>query len=149
AAVRGDIDAAVSQGIPVICFDSDCPGSRRQTFTSVDNRRVGEALAIRLMEAAGGSREMEGEGAILSGQAGAPNPQERVAAARRTLIKYPRVRVLQTLFCDDREDLAIEKIRATMGKHPDLRGWVMVGGWPLFRTNALDSIHDFQRTRVI
>ena len=122
---------------------------KRRTFTAVDSKRVGTELAARLVEAVGGATKMQGQVAILSGQASAPNLQDRVAAARMELAKYPNVGILDTLFCDDREDVALEKIRLTMDIHPDLRGWIMVGGWPLFRPNALDPIKSFDRTKVV
>src|SRR5438874_1562478 len=104
AAVRQYINEAVDQGIPVICFDSDCPDSKRRTFTAVDSKRLGTELAARLVEAVGGATKMQGQVAILSGQASALNLQDRVAAARMELAKYPNVGILDTLFCDDRED---------------------------------------------
>jgi ribose transport system substrate-binding protein len=148
-AVREAINEAARQGIPVICFDSDCPNSDRRTFTAVNNRAVGHELVVRLIEACGGQENMDGEIAILSGQASAPNLQERVDSAKEELVKYPRARLLPTLFCDDNPDKAIEQIRVTMEAHQDLRGWVMVGGWALFRPNALDPIRSFKRTRVV
>jgi ribose transport system substrate-binding protein len=149
AAVRDVINQAVDQGIPVICFDSDCPDSKRRTFTSVDNKRVGSELAARLVETVGGAGKMQGEVAVLSGQATAPNLLDRVAAARMELAKYPSVTILDTIFCDDKEDVALDKIRLTTEIHQDLRGWIMVGGWPLFRPNALDPIKNFERTKVV
>jgi ribose transport system substrate-binding protein len=148
-AVRPGIDEAVGQQIPVICFDSDCPGSQRRTYYAVDNRRLGRQLVLQLEEAVGGSENMDGEVAILSGQASAPNLQDRVTAAKEQLAKYPRIRVLPTLYCDDSSDRAIEQLRTTMEAHRDLRGWVFLGGWPLFRPNALDPVLDFKRTRIV
>jgi ribose transport system substrate-binding protein len=92
---------------------------------------------------------MKGDVAILSGQSSAPNLQGRVKGALSVLQGYPGIRVLPTLFCEDRADKAVEQIRATMASHPDLRGWIMVGGWPLFVDGALDSVRDFKRTKVV
>jgi ribose transport system substrate-binding protein len=149
AAARAAIDEAADQKIPVICFDSDCPGSKRRTYYGVDNKRLGRQLVLQLEEAVGGGENMDGDVAILSGQASAQNLQDRVTAAKEQLAKYPRLRVLPTLFCDDSPDKAIEQIRATMEAHRDLRGWVFAGGWPLFRPNALDPVLDFKRTRIV
>jgi ribose transport system substrate-binding protein len=42
-AVRDAINAAVDAGIPVITFDSDCPGSKRRTFYAVSDDAVGNS----------------------------------------------------------------------------------------------------------
>lgn len=148
-AVREVIDEAVDQGIPVICFDSDCPDSRRRTFTAADNKAMGRELVTRLIESVGGPENMDGEIAVLSGQASAPNLQERETAAKEELARHTRIKVLPTLYCEDKEDKAIEQIRVTVEAHPELRGWVMVGGWALFRPNALDSVRNFKRTQIV
>jgi ribose transport system substrate-binding protein len=38
---KSAIDGAVSQGIPVICIDSDAPNSKRLMFIGTDNYRAG------------------------------------------------------------------------------------------------------------
>jgi len=89
--------------------------------------------------------------AILSGQSSAPNLQNRVKGAKKYLNRgdFPGVKFLPVLYCDDDSEVSVEQIRTTMAAHPDLRGWIMVGGWPLFLDGALDSIKDFNRTKVV
>jgi len=41
-ALGADIDAAISQGIPVITVDSDAPDSKRLTFIGTDNYKAGQ-----------------------------------------------------------------------------------------------------------
>ena len=43
---------------------------------------------------------------------------------------------------------AAEVIASATQRHPDLDGWLSVGGWPVFVRNALDPI-DRARTRVV
>ena len=40
--IKGDIDAAISQGIPVITIDADAPASNRLTFIGTDNYSAGQ-----------------------------------------------------------------------------------------------------------
>ena len=39
--IQGDIDDAISQGVPVITIDSDAPASKRLTFIGTDNYKAG------------------------------------------------------------------------------------------------------------
>ncbi len=150
-AVREPINEAVDKGINVICFDSDCPDSKRITFYAVSDEAVGQELANQLIAACGGKEQMTGEVAIMSGQSSAPNLQVRVAGAKSVLNSqdFPNLKILPVLYCDDKGEKGIEQIRTTMESHPDLRGWIMVGGWPLFFDGALDSVKDPDRTKVV
>ena len=42
------VDAAVNSGIPVVCVDSDIPGSRRHAYIGTDWLRMGSAMADKL-----------------------------------------------------------------------------------------------------
>jgi ribose transport system substrate-binding protein len=56
AIIQPDIDAAISQGIPVVTVDSDAPNSKRLTFIGTDNDkagRMGGQLAAKLLEGHG------------------------------------------------------------------------------------------------
>jgi ribose transport system substrate-binding protein len=148
-AVRDVIDQAVAQGIPTMCWDSDCPSSKRSTFYSVNDQKLGAELGTQLLLACGGKLQPGDEIALLSGQSSAPNLQNRVKGVMSVLDKSPGLKVLPTLFCDDKSEKAVEQIKTMTAAHPNLRGWVMVGGWPLFAKNALDGIRDRARTKVI
>jgi len=148
-AVRKPIDDAVAAGIPVMCFDSDAPDSKRFTFYSVSDEQVGKQLGNLLVMAVGGKQNMSGEVAIMSGQPSAPNLQGRVKGALSVLAQFPGIKVLPTVNCDDNIAKSVEEVRTTMAAHPNLRGWIMVGGWPLFAQKALDPIPNFNRTKVV
>jgi len=149
--VREAINNAVDKGIIVMTFDSDCPDSKRATFFAVSDTDLGRELGRQLVAACGGKDQMKGEVGIISGQSSAPNLQARVKAVKEYLnpTDFPDLKFLPVLYCNDRPEKAVEQIRTTMQAHPDLRGWVMVGGWPLFLDGALDSIKDFNRTKVV
>src|SRR5207247_2735720 len=44
------IDAAIAEGIPVICVDADVPDSRRVLFVGTDNLRAGMESGRRMAE---------------------------------------------------------------------------------------------------
>jgi ribose transport system substrate-binding protein len=148
-ATRDVIDEAVAAGIPTMCWDSDCASSKRATFYSVNDAKLGAELARQLLIACGGKLVAGDKIALISGQASAPNLQARTKGVLGVLNESPGIKVLPTLFCDDKGDLAKQQIDTTMAAHPDLRGWVMVGGWALFVDNALEGIRDPKRTKVI
>jgi len=148
-AVRDVIKEAVEAGIPTICWDSDCPDSERRTFYGVDNEQMGVELGNQLVLACGGKLQPGDKIALISGQASAPNLQDRTKGALSVLNKHAGIKILETLYCDDKPEKAIQQISTTMAANPDLRGWVFVGGWPLFADNALDSIRDHERTKVV
>jgi len=149
-AARTVIDEAVAAGIPTICWDSDCPSSKRKTFYSVNDAKLGTELGNQLVIACGGSLKAGDKIGIISGQSSAPNLQNRVKGVMSVLNKFPGIKVLPTQFCDDKPEQGVQQINTVMAANPDLRGWVMVGGWPLFApSGALDAIRDPKRTKVI
>ncbi len=150
-AVREGIDIAVDRGIITMTFDSDCPDSKRACFYAVSDDGIGQELGRQLVEACGGKAKMEGEVAIVSGQSSAPNLQARVGGVQKFLSEtdFPKLKFLPILYCDDDGAKSIEQIRTTMQSHPKLRAIIMVGGWPLFLDGALDSVKDFNQTKVV
>jgi len=59
AVIGPDIDAAVSQGIPVVTIDSDAPASKRLTFIGTDNYKAG------LMGAELAVKQLQGKGNVV------------------------------------------------------------------------------------
>ena len=51
------IDDAVAKGVPVICFDSDAPQSRRFAYFGVDDVETGARVMDELAKVLGGRRE--------------------------------------------------------------------------------------------
>ncbi|MBI2933172.1 MAG: substrate-binding domain-containing protein [Planctomycetes bacterium] len=139
------INKAVAAGIPVICFDSDSPKSKRKYIYGTDDIKAGEILAKEVARLIGG----KGEIAILSGFSGADNLNRRIKGAEEYLAKsHPDIKVVNKVYCNDDIAKAIDDIKAYMQVKPGLAAWLMVGGWPLFGTNALDGV-DPAKTKVV
>jgi ribose transport system substrate-binding protein len=129
AAMTKSIDAAAAAGIPVITFDADAPGSKRQAYIGTNNKDFGVALGKQLLQL----RPDGGKYAMVSGGPGAKNLAERVDGVREALkgSKWVEVQGSPT-FCNDDSTLAIQQMTDLRTATPDLAAIVPVGGWPMF-----------------
>jgi ribose transport system substrate-binding protein len=136
------IDRAVESGIPVVTWDSDAPGSKRLAFYGVNDFEAGKVLGQGLVDVLGG----KGRVAVLT-TLGADNLQKRLDGAQES-IGASAIEVIEVFDVRDDAVRAAEVIASATQRHPDLDGWLSVGGWPVFVRNALDPV-DPARTRVV
>ena len=127
------INSAVKNGVPVATFDSDAPASKRFVTYGVDDEQCGEQVMHEL------AKVMNGKGviAILAGNQNAPNLQKRVAGVKKAAKKYPGITIRDTYYHKETPQDAAACVEQVMQANPDLTGWAMIGGWPLFTDNAL------------
>ena len=135
--VAGAIDDAVARGVPVMTFDSDAAGSKRFAFYGVDDEKTGEAL---MRELAAQIRK-KGPVAILAGNQNAPNLRKRVDGVKKEAAKNPGITIVGTFYhIETARDAAAEVVRAQKA-NPQIQGWAMVGGWPLFTPRLLSDLN--------
>ena len=127
------INRAVDNGVPVATFDSDAPASKRFVTYGVDDIDCGRQSMEELVKVMGG----KGIGAILAGNQNAPNLQRRVQGAKEVAAKYPGITIRDTYYHKETPQDAAAKVEQVMQANPDITGWAMIGGWPLFTENAL------------
>lgn len=127
------INSAVNNGVPVACFDSDAPNSKRFVIYGVDDVECGKQLMEELAKVMGG----KGIIAILAGNQNAPNLQRRVAGVKEAAKKYPGITIRDTYYHKETPQDAAAKVEQVMQANPDINGWAMIGGWALFTDNAL------------
>ena len=127
------INAAVRDGVPVATFDSDAPNSRRFVSYAVDDVQCGERVMDELAKVMG----EKGVVAILAGNQNAPNLQKRVQGVKNAAKKYPGIKIRETYYHKETPQDAAAKVEQVMQSNPDITGWAMIGGWPLFTDNAL------------
>jgi len=133
---KAPIDAAIAQGIPVICADSDAPDSKRVMFIGTDNFRAGGESARRMAEI------LKGQGnVVIIAIPGQPNIDERVRGVTETLKKYPGIKISETI--DDKGDLrsAYDQIAADVQSKKKVDGIITLeasGG-----EGAADALHRF------
>jgi ribose transport system substrate-binding protein len=142
--VTGAINDAVARGVPVMTFDSDAPQSNRFAFYGVDDVKTGEAVMRELAPL----MHEKGSVAILAGNQNAPNLRNRVLGVKQEAAKYPGIKIVNTFYhIETPQDAAAEVSRAQLA-NPQIQGWAMIGGWPLF-TPALLTDLDPAKVKIV
>ena len=142
--VTGAINDAVGRGVPVMTFDSDAPESNRFAFYGVDDIKTGEAVMRELAPLMNG----KGKVAILAGNQNAPNLRNRVTGVKREGAKSPGISIVDTFYhIETPQDAAAEVIRV-QNAYPEVTGWAMVGGWPLFTQTLLTDL-DPKKVKIV
>jgi ribose transport system substrate-binding protein len=134
--VTGAIDEAVARGVPVMTFDSDAAGSKRFAFYGVNDEKTGETL----MRELAAQMHKKGSVAILAGNQNAPNLRKRVDGFKKEAEKNPGIKIVGTFYhIEKARDAAAEVVRAQKA-NPQIQGWAMIGGWPLFTPRLLTEL---------
>jgi ribose transport system substrate-binding protein len=144
AKVTGAINDAVARGVPVMTFDSDAPQSKRFAFYGVDDVSTGEKVMSELAKQLGD----KGKVAILAGNQNAPNLRQRANGVEKEAAKHPGITIVGTFYhIETPQDAAAEVLRV-MNAYPDINGWAMIGGWPLFTKTLLTDL-DPNKVKVV
>lgn len=141
--LKSAIDSAVAKGVEVVTFDSDSPSSKRMAYYGINDEDAGKFVMDELAKAMG----EKGVVAVLAGNQNAPNLQARVRAVREAAKKYPGIRIKDVYYHVETPTDAAAKVQQVQTANPDITGWAMVGGWPLFTKNALDGV--YQNAKVV
>lgn len=135
AKITAAIDKAVGKGITVATFDSDAPASKRFVTHGVDDVECGRAVARELIAKLG---DAGGSVAILAGTQTAPNLQARVRGAKEELTKNANIKLVDVYYHKETAQDAAAKVNEVQTAHPEIAGWAMIGGWPLFSDALMD-----------
>jgi ribose transport system substrate-binding protein len=109
AVMQPQIDAALSQGIPVITVDSDAAGSRRLYFIGTNNAQAGELGGKRLIE------KLNGKGNVLVFTiAGQPNTEERLKGLKNALASKPEVKIADVIDIKNDPRTAFDKAQEVL-----------------------------------
>ncbi|HEY8233537.1 MAG TPA: substrate-binding domain-containing protein [Vicinamibacteria bacterium] len=130
------VDAAVEAGVEVMTFDSDVPGSKRFAFYGADDSDLGEKVAGDLVSLLGG----KGQVAILAGSPDANNLKARADAVKKALARNPGIEVMGVVNHVETPAEAVSQMLKFDAAHPQLAGWALVGGWPLFRSSQSPAL---------
>jgi ribose transport system substrate-binding protein len=142
--VTGAINDAVDRGVQVMTFDSDAPDSKRFAFYGVDDVKTGKTVMDEL------AKQMNEKGAvaILAGNQNAPNLRKRVEGVKEAAKAYPNMKIVDTFYhIETPQDAAAEVVRA-QNAYPQIQGWAMIGGWPLFTPTLLTDL-DASKVKIV
>jgi len=139
--LQRSIDSAVDRGVIIVTFDSDSPNSKRMAYVGIDDVAGGRAVMQQLAKAMG---DKGGPIAILGGTQTAPNLQARIKGVKEELekLKEKGFTLREVYYHRETANDAAAEIQRVQNANPDIKGWAMVGGWPLFTQNALTGIAD-------
>lgn len=141
--LNATLSDAVSRGIVVVTFDSDAPDSGRMAYYGVDDKAAGAAVMRELARELGG----QGQVAVLAGNQAATNLQRRVEGVRDEASKHAGISIVDVYYHPETATDAAARMQSVQNANPDIDGWALVGGWPLYTDNALDGIHE--RAKVV
>lgn len=137
AKLTSAIDHAVDSGTPVMCFDSDAAKSKRFAYYGTDDTDQGTEIMDQLGQLMHGT----GTVAILAGNQNAPNLQARVKAVQAEAAKkFPNIKFVPVAYHAETPEDATAKVETYMNAYPQITGWAMVGGWPLFAPALLTKL---------
>ncbi len=142
------IDDAVARGVAVMTFDSDAPRSRRFTHAGVDDLKAGQAIMRELAALLPEAGRTIAKVAILAGNPTAPNLRRRVEGIQQEAARHPRLALLGPFFTVETPQDAVAAMMRAEAAHPDIAGWAMVGGWPLYTQTLLHDLESRARTRL-
>jgi ribose transport system substrate-binding protein len=123
------IDRAISQGVPVMCFDSDAPASQRFCFFGTDDIQCGHVIMRELASALGPGQHVV---AIPGGNQNAPNIQKRIRGAQEEAKTHPEISIKGVFYSREVPQDAAAKVEEVQTANPEIDGWAMVGAWSLF-----------------
>jgi len=139
--VEGVIKQAMAAGIKVLTFDSDSANSGRSMYIGTINSAAGATMGQSMAKALGG----KGKIAIVTGQLGASNLNERIAGIKKALAAHPNIKIVATEGTDDDLAKAVSVSEALLRGHPDLAGVFgvsQVGGPALAKVLATKEFGD-------
>lgn len=136
--LKGAIDSAVGKGVEVVTFDSDSPESKRFAYYGINDVDAGKAVMRELAKVMGD----KGQVAILGGNPNATNLQARIRGVEEELKNHPNIKLKDKFYNEETAAQAAQKVQQVQSANPEITGWAMVGGWPLFTKNALDGVYE-------
>ncbi|HZG13670.1 MAG TPA: substrate-binding domain-containing protein [Candidatus Bathyarchaeia archaeon] len=114
------INKAMDNGIPVICFESDSPDSKRVAFIGTDNRKAGELMGKSI------EKQLGGRGMVLveSGLSSMLSVKERLDGMLMYLEEHTQVQVLEVRYNEGKDSRALAELENMIDQHPHFDAFV-------------------------
>jgi ribose transport system substrate-binding protein len=117
--IKGDIDAAISQGIPVLTIDSDVPASNRLAFIGTDNHQAG------LMGGRLAAKELKFRGnVVVYTMPEQENLNERLNAYKEIFNNYPQIKLSEVVDIKGDPTIAFDKTMDLIEKNVKVDAFV-------------------------
>lgn len=136
--LESSINAAAAGNVPVVTFDSDASSSDRFAYYGVDDKAAG----AKVMEELAAQLNGTGVVAVLSGNPNSANLSARVDGVREEAAKHAGIEIRDVFYAQETAADMAAKMQQVQTSNPDITGWALVGGWPLYTDNALDGIYE-------
>src|SRR6185437_8960217 len=108
--------------------------SKRFAYYGTDDAVCGKRVAVELAKTMGD----KGNICILAGNQAAPSLQARQKGVRDEIEKnHPNIKIVDTVYHEETPEKAAAAVQREQTAHPEINGWAMIGGWPLFTRDAL------------
>ncbi|WP_286891314.1 substrate-binding domain-containing protein [Thermobacillus sp.] len=114
------IDKAAEAGIPVICFESDAPDSRRVSYIGTDNIQAGE----RMGRAIDGLLKGRGMVLVSTGQSDSMNLRERLEGFLGYIHRETNIDVLEVRYHQGVPEQALADLEGMIDDHPHFDAFV-------------------------
>src|SRR5690606_9214111 len=100
--------------IPVICFESDSPGSKRLSFIGANNYETGKHLGQAV------SKLLNNKGMIIvgTGMSDMLSLEQRLEGLLDFINTQTEIEVLAVEYNEGKKDMAIEKLEQMIDNHP-------------------------------
>jgi ABC-type sugar transport system substrate-binding protein len=122
--VTSDIAAARAAGIPVIAWDGPVPNSQVQGYIGTNNVVAGEQAGEALAKSVGD----KGSVAVIIGSLSAVNLNQRLQGVKQAIAKHPDMKLVATEVSNESVATAQSAAETILQAHPDLVGFVGIGG---------------------
>jgi ribose transport system substrate-binding protein len=117
--IKGDIDAAISQGIPVLTIDADAPASNRLAFIGTDNYKAG-LIGGRLA-----AKELKFRGSVvIYTMPEQKNLNERLRAYKEIFDNYPQIKISEVVDIKGDPTAAFDKTMDLIEKNAKVDAFV-------------------------
>jgi len=112
------LNAAIKKGITVVTYDSDAPTCRSLFVNQASTAQIGTSEVSLLASEIHDS----GQIAILSATASAPNQNAWIGYMKQELKKYPKMKLVTTVYGNDDPTTATQVAQGLLQHYPNLKG---------------------------
>ncbi len=135
---KSEIDNAITQGIPVICIDTDVPDSQRLVFIGTDSFRAGGESARRM------AAVLKGQGNVLIvGDSGEFNVTDRARGAAQALTNDHGIKIADALDAKGDSRAASDEVVAVLQGKKKIDGIIALDASA--SEGAADAVHRVNR----